>query len=602
MLVRLLPMLLLSTLVLTACEDEVVDQAPIGRVDDTGGGGSGTGDDGGGDDTGIDTLEHCGSIDEDETWGAESIHLVTCNVEVERGTLTLEAGVEVHFVRGAAMLVGSGDSPASLVVTGSAEAPVRMRSDDPSGEQGYWKGLQLKKNASDSTISYLVVQQGGSTLRGGIHVEETTVHLDHVMVKDAESCGLWLTDGAQLAEGSSDLTLTENGGAAACATADAVHSLPSSGSSYTGNVLDEISVSDSDLNESVTWSSLGVPYVLTESIAISGTAENPAVLTIEAPNTLKFANNKGLTFSGNGGASGLVVDGSDENPVLFTAQGAEIAGSWDGITIRQGGLTDHLLLRHVTIEYGGSRYDAALYIEDSIVVLDTVTVRHSETAGIGLVGRASFGEGSQGIVATDNARPLFLPPNAVGSIPLTYLQLTGNEDDDIWLEDDDGEVTETQSWPNFGVDYVVETTIKVEGSAEEPAILTIEAGNILRFGNNKSLLVSKAGGAAGLMVEGTEASPVQFQPNTAYEEGAWGGIRFYENASDESCVLEHFEVGYGGGGTVSGAIHVADAAPTLRDGWVHHSETAAIYDVDGGTVIESVTCNDNLGDESLCTD
>jgi len=594
---RLLPTLVLSFLPLSACDNEGEATPPVGSVDDTGGGsgGEGTGDDGSSDDTGSTTIEHCGLIEDDETWEAGSIHLVTCNVEVERGTLTLETGTEVHFERGTTMLVGSGDSPATLVVAGTADAPVRMRSDDPSGEQGYWKGLQLQQNATDATLSYLVVQQGGTTLRGGIHIEEATVHVDHVMVKDAESCGLWLTKGAQLAEGSTDLTLTENGGAAACATVDGVHSLPSSGSSYTGNVLDQVTIEDTDLNESVTWSSLGVPYVISESVAVSGTAEDPTVLTIEAPNTLKFANNKRITFSGNGGASGLVVDGSADDPVLFTAQGAEIAGSWDGIAIEQGGLSGHLLLRHVTIEYGGSRLAAALHIEDSTMVLDTVTVQHSETAGIGLVGGAAFGEGSQGIVATDNARALFLPPNAVGSIPLTYLQLTGNEDDD-------GEVIQSQTWPNLGVDYVVDTTVKVEGSAENPVTLTIAAGSILRFNNNKSLFVSKAGGAAGLMVEGTESSPVQFQPNSAYEEGVWGGIRFYDHAQDESCVLEHFEIAYGGGSNVEGAIHVVDSAPTLSNGWIHHSEEAAIYSDGGSAVIESVTCNDNLGDESLCTD
>ncbi len=103
------------------------------------------------------TVEHCGTISADETWSANAIHRVTCDMTVDTGvTLTVDSGAIVKFENSRALSV-NGD----LVASGTAAKPVYFTSikDDSVGGD--------TNNDGDSTSpapgdwGYIQVQSGG---------------------------------------------------------------------------------------------------------------------------------------------------------------------------------------------------------------------------------------------------------------------------------------------------------------------------------------------------------------------------------------------------------------------------------------------------------
>ena len=108
------------------------DQTSVQTSTETGGttGGETTGDETtGGETTGVVGTgpEHCGTITSDETWTAAlSPHVITCDVHLEGGTVTIEPGVEVRVESDLGLFVSEDGGTANLRVLGSADAPVRF--------------------------------------------------------------------------------------------------------------------------------------------------------------------------------------------------------------------------------------------------------------------------------------------------------------------------------------------------------------------------------------------------------------------------------------------------------------------------------------------
>ena len=65
-------------------------------------------------------VNHCGTLTANETWGAQYVHHVTCNVTVPAGmTLTLQAGVIVKFQSSSTQLIVNG-----ILTTGTEDRPI----------------------------------------------------------------------------------------------------------------------------------------------------------------------------------------------------------------------------------------------------------------------------------------------------------------------------------------------------------------------------------------------------------------------------------------------------------------------------------------------
>lgn len=587
---RRLSWFVLPVALLAACVDPN-EKDPLRGADDTGAGDTdGTGDDTDTADT--DTgpievlpIEHCGVIEADETWHAADVHQITCDVDVLRGVLTIEPGTTVYVGEGEGVEVGGGDVEAGLVLAGTADAPIVLRPVEAAGEGTRWGGLAIRGNATGVTLSHVQILDAGGTRIAGLDVEGTEVAVDHVTVDGAALCGVELLEGGALAAGATGLVVTGSGGAGVCTDVAAVHTLPAEDSAYTGNAYDHIEVSGSDLVDAVTWADLGVPYAITQSFSLGNTADFPTILTLEPGVVMAMADGTKMTFSRSGGASGLIAE-----DVLFTALGAAVPGSWRGLVFESGVVPETSLV-NVTIEYGGGNDElASLRIADSVALLRDVTVTDSLSSAILLDGSAQLAAGSGGIVATRSALPLTMVPNAVGSLP-SDIDLSGNTEDVILL-DGEGDVYLSATWGAYGWDYRVDTNINVAGAADTPVYLTLDADVTLRFHNDRRLTVGD-GGAAALVARGTSSAPVRFLPYEAYTSGAWGGIAF-DGGTLAVSVLDHFEIGWGGGYQMDGGIVIDHSDPTISNGYVHDSGGYGMAATCTSTLPTDMTWSDNF--------
>ncbi len=527
-------------------------------------------------------LEHCGEINGDTTWVATRRHVVTCDVTMTSGTLTIEAGSTVAFDENTSLAVGTADAEASLVVAGEANGVVFV----PSGDVA-WGGLEIGDAARGVSLAGLSMKQS----RDGVSIAGAEVAINGLAIDGTEeACGLSLKYGARLAEGSAGLIVTNAGSWSVCAEVATADSIPAQASAYTGNALDGVYLTGSTIEASVDWENLSVPYVIAETVDIAGTAGSPAVLTLTAGVTVLMERDRSLRFSRTGDASQLVVLGTEAEPVSIDAYGADTPGFWRGIEVTTGAA--EVQLAYVTVSGAGGD-GAGLRVEDTLLTVDHVTITLSGESGIVLDGSAAFSPESHDLVVTTSGDvPILLPAAAIPSIPLEGLALTGNTVDAVKV-DGEAAVPESGTWADLGVPYWVADDIEIDGTAAVPALISVAAGVTLLFDNDTGLYVGKSG-AAGLVAAGTEADPVSFLPWSANTPGAWAGIGVYDNVLDASMSLTNAEIGYAGGNTLKGNLHVADASPTLTNVAIHDGLEWGIYlSGDSAPVLSGVTYADN---------
>lgn len=536
------------------------------------------------DDTGapLAALKHCGELSGDTTWSAARRHQVTCDVTVVSGTLTIEAGSTVAFDENASLAVGTGDAEASLIVAGETNGVVFV----PSGDVA-WGGIVIGDTAKGTSIAGLSMK----TTHSGVTISGAEVAINGLAIDGADdACGLSLQYGARIAEGSAGLTVTNAGSWSVCADVATADSIPASASSYAGNALDGVYLTGSEITADVTWENLGVPYVIAETVDVAGSAGSPAVLTLTAGVTVLVERDRSLRFSRAGDASQLVVLGTEGEPVLIDAYGADNPGFWRGIEVSRGAAEARLA--YLTLSGGGGD-GAGLRVEDTALIVDHVTVTLSGGSGIVLDGSATFSPESHDLVVTTSVEvPIALPAAAVPSIPSAGLSLTGNTVDAVKV-DGEAAVVESGTWSELGIPYWVADDIEVDGTAASPAVISLAAGVRLLFDNDTGLYVGKSG-AAGLLVAGTVEAPVSFLPWSANTPGAWAGIGVYDNAVDASVNLSNIEIGYAGGNTLKGNLHLADASPTLTNVALHDGLEWGLYlSGDSAPVLSGVTYTNN---------
>lgn len=370
--VSLIATALSFALVGVACSDD--------PVDDGGEGGSGGQGDGGGGGAVVScaapTKEptiHDSVIESDETWSADSVHVVEQWVTIRNdATLTIEPCATVEIAEGKGLSIAYPTSPNTghIVAEGDAERPIRFK-----GKDGARWGHVLFAPGATATIAHATFENGGGDDTTGatfvIHGDQTfptkrDVFVDTVTIRDSLGVGVFIDRLAGFAEGSKDLTITESGDATnpypMYVDEHAITTLPRG--TYTGNEIDAIFVDpDFHLEEDSTMKNLGVPYVVgtfpADSLVVGGGADAPLVtLTVEPGVRVEFHPGAALEIehlTGDFAASGvLIAEGTAEEPIVFTsAAETPAAGDWQGLAY--GGIArPENSLKHVRIEYTGA--------------------------------------------------------------------------------------------------------------------------------------------------------------------------------------------------------------------------------------------------------
>jgi hypothetical protein len=519
-----------------------------------------------------------GSITEDLTLGALDVPWwATKDLHVAGATLTIEAGATLAFSNNKGLYVAYSGETSGLVVNGSPSSPVLFKGAE-SGGAGAWSGVAIYEAADQLKLSSVEIRDaGGYGLTAGLVARGVEADITNLLVTDSEEFGFDFDEGASFILSSSSIEVT---GCAQAGSIDAsqAHTVPEAGAALTGNVDDSVQVTSSVLDTQVSWGDLGVPYEVSSDLYI----QDGGLLSVEAGADLVFNNNKGLYVSYDGSSGGLKVLGTASDPVVFSAAESGSPGAWSGVAIYEAAEEADLSLAYLTIELaGGYGLDSGLRVKGSDVLADHLTILQSEEYGIGFSDNAEFADGSSDIVLLDNAWSGYIGADAVHSFPEDGAQLDDNDTDALRISG--ATLSSSASWGDLGVPYWVAGNVFVEGTNADPAVLTLEPGVELAFGNNKGLYISYSGGAAGLMAVGSSANPIAFYGAESGSKGAWSGIGIYNSSVDASCSFDYIEIGRAGGYGLKGNLHLSSSNPTVKNAYIYDSEEWGIYKTGGAS-------------------
>lgn len=279
-------------------------------------------------------------------------YLITKNISVENGTLTIEAGVVVQFAQDTRMRISDN---AQLMALGQADK--RIRFEAQAAIKGYAYGLYFT-SPLESKLEYVDVINLGK--------EDTGLFAGHdAAIDGALGSGLSLKqvsvsgsnfNGAEL----NDINVTafennrfsDNAFFGLKIAASQAHKLDAQ-SDYNAGLsngrpyifLDGIG-GDSEVYRSATWKALNTPYYIDITVNI-----NAGTLTLEPG--IEFVMAEGASFDVDGLAA-LKAIGTQEKPIVFRGEQAQ-AGYWDGVYFfesdSRSNLLDFVEVRHA----GGGR-------------------------------------------------------------------------------------------------------------------------------------------------------------------------------------------------------------------------------------------------------
>lgn len=517
-------------------------------------------------------INHSGTIDSDQTWGASNLHVITGNVYVEgagSATLTIEAGAFVVFNYGCFIHVGYND-PGGLRAIGTAVDRITFSANTASPSKGFWGGIYFHDQAYDydsnpttgcvldyCDVSWAGFASGWGRGSGAILVEGLTsgpsVRVSNCSISNSGSRGILMGDGGMFGTGSSGNTITGCNSYPVGIDANEAGTLRAG--AYTGNTLHAIEVDAWEpVETTATWVNPGVPYVMNDSLYIEG-ASAP-VLTIQPGTTLRFGSGCSLLVGYNDVGT-LIANGSSGQEITFTANSpSPTKGFWVGVYFDSlsvsfvnpsvGCQMDYCIVEYAGGDSGWGEGDGCIMVEGEdpdgpSVRISNCEISNSAAFGILVGWGGSFASGSTGNTVTAcNSYPVGIDAHKAQTLAAgTY---TGNTIDRIRIEPW-YYVDATCTWVNPGVPYEVSGgNLYVEGAASPT--LTVASGSTLFFDSGYGLLVGD--GDSG----GFSANNVTFTGRNA-TKGYWVGVIFEDlltSGSLTNCTVEYggYDSGYSG--------------------------------------------------------
>jgi hypothetical protein len=275
------------------------------------------------------------------------------------------------------------------------------------------------------------------------------------------------------------------------------------------------------------------------------------VLTIEPGVKLRFSSGGGLMV----GTAKLLVQGTEQEPVLFTsASKTPAAGDWNGIVLA-GNTTKGTVIDHAIVEYAGHQgsWDQAAIIIAGDVGPDRISILHTLVQKSEKVGLA------------DDTRSTFtrFEGNTFKDVPTAMVvaaDLLGNMGQNTFGAPIrvSGTVTRSGSWPATDQPYLFDSGLLIEGK-DEAATLTLPDKVVLKFADGNGFVLGNGAGS-GLVARNATFTSVNKDPNP----GDWAGITLLEKA--KNLTLENVSIAFAGHGDSwgEGALRIDDQ-PALKN-------------------------------------
>lgn len=303
-------------------------------------------------------IEHQATITADETWSADSVHLVTFGFSIKKGaTLTIAPCTIVKLKAGYSITADGGN----LVAQGTPSEPIQFVADDPSQPWGsimvYAPGTAKLAYATLSDLGATSGFAGVEALGDQLLPSQEILDVDHVTIKNSQNYGVSLRAGGAFTKTSNALTITGGKKSPVRSLPRLLSNLPVG--SYTGNAVDEITIAPEnygDVNyEDVTFHDRGVRYRVGDPNTGTRFWIGPShfTLTIEPGVKLAFGAAGLIETKTDKGSTGVLsAKGTAEKPIVFTSASATpAAGDWQGVVFDAADPGN--ALDHVEVRYGG---------------------------------------------------------------------------------------------------------------------------------------------------------------------------------------------------------------------------------------------------------
>jgi hypothetical protein len=311
------------------------------------------------------------------------------------------------------------------------------------------------------------------------------------------------------------------------------------------------------------WYASGNPHIVMNRLAIGDNGK----LTIMPGCVVKFAAGAGFTV-GNTTAGEIVAIGKADSIIYFTADATTPnPGYWAGFDFF-GQTRATTRFSYCDINYGGSPDYGVINLDwGGTIQMDHTTIKNAPKYGIYAGDFTGYIEGfTANTITTCGSYPIYM-----GAADMRHMTsgntLTGNAIDAIYISG--GAITETGTWRNHGVPYVLGASLDI--GADAGPVLTIETGATLKFASGNWLALGYTV-PAGLIANGVTFTSASSSP----QQGDWRGIWFYGSVTDAQCQLTNCTIAYGGSDD-NGNIVMEDAKPTITNCNVHDSKGWGIY-------------------------
>lgn len=339
-------------------------------------------------------MVHPTTIDDDAVWATGTYRILPGNgaqafTVTDPGSLTLGAGVQLHFEENQALLVRSG---AGFSAVGTAQEPILITGTE--AVPGHWQGLWFFGTDNPmNRLDHVIIEYAGDN-RNGFDVNDanlllrpdggvnTMVTVSNTTLRGSAGYGLAARTPARL-PGFENNTMTDNALGPAAIDAPIVDDLQAS-NSFAGNAIDEILVqigTGLHLTESLLWRNLGVPYFMKRHNSVQWQVQGAnTTLTIEPGVEMRFDELTGVSIQQE---ATLIAVGTAQAPILL--RGKDGVG-WRGLDFFDGAGT----FDHVMIEDGGAEAWGLVSGRAGSITIRTVNTQNPPASSITLTEEVSL--------------------------------------------------------------------------------------------------------------------------------------------------------------------------------------------------------------------
>jgi hypothetical protein len=319
---------------------------------------------------------------------------------------------------------------------------------------------------------------------------------------------------------------------------------------------------NSNITASVTWNSQDSPYIIDGTIQVSGTSQ--PVVTVEPGVQVRFNSGASLVLGSANNSSqrgGLIVNGTSESPVLFTANtDTPSAGYWNCIKLNPYAKQDYVILNNAILEYGGSGGYGLFDVGAVNPTLNSCSFRYSANYGVYHSVSTVNASINDCEFTFNNGYPIYTNVSGTHLINGNNV-FTNNGIQRILLRSVNLSIGCT--WQNHGIPYELEGDLVIYNGADP---LVLSPGIVMLFREGKAALIGSSNNSSllgSLMAEDNIFTAVDNQL-------LWRGIDF--RAYSQSSTMESCEISF--------VDNVAPGAVTFRGNHQINLNNCEFHDID----------------------